>query len=263
MNKVFGIVSLKGGVGKTTSAISLGSALSEFDKKVLLIDGNLSSPTLGLHLNLVDPDITLHHVLEEKAHIKDAIYEYHNMHIIPSSIFHRNQVNPLKIRDKIKPLRRVYDVIIMDSSPSLNEETLGVMLASDSLIVVTTPDHATLGPTMKAIKLAKQRGTKISGLIINKTHNKNFEIPPEKIEETLDIPVLAVIPYDKHFLKALSKRIPYIFHKPNSRASNEYKKLAATLIGGKYMTFNFFDFFRLTPKIQEINRELYYKGFFD
>ncbi|GIU68543.1 MAG: septum site-determining protein MinD [Candidatus Pacearchaeota archaeon] len=263
MKKIIGIISLKGGVGKTTSVISLGSALSEFDKKVLLIDGNLSSPTLGLHLNLINPDITLHHVLEDKVHIKDAIYQYDKLHLIPSSIFHKSNVNPLKLKNKIYPLKKNYDVIIIDSSPSLNEETLSVMLASDSLVVVTTPDHATLAPTLKAIKLAKQRGTKISGIIINKVHDKKFEIPPQKIEETLGVPVLAVIPYDKHFLKALSKRIPYTYHKPNSRASKEYKKLAATLIGGKYMTFDLRDFLRLTPRIEEINRELYYKGFFD
>ena len=55
MGKTIGIVSLKGGVGKTTTVVSLGAALAEIGKKVLLIDGNLYSPTLGLHLNIIDP----------------------------------------------------------------------------------------------------------------------------------------------------------------------------------------------------------------
>jgi len=69
-------------------------------------------------------------------------------------------------------LKKRYDVILIDSSPSLNEETLAVILASDELLVVTTPDYPTLGMTMKSVKIARQRGTPISGLIINKVYKK-------------------------------------------------------------------------------------------
>ena len=50
------MISLKGGVGKTTAVVSLGSAIADFGKKVLLVDGNFSAPNLGLHLNLFDTE---------------------------------------------------------------------------------------------------------------------------------------------------------------------------------------------------------------
>ena len=75
MGKIIGVMSLKGGVGKTSVVVALGSAISDFGKKVLLIDGNLSSPTLGLHLNIINPKQTIHHVLNRAANTKDAIYE--------------------------------------------------------------------------------------------------------------------------------------------------------------------------------------------
>lgn len=264
MGKIIGVISLKGGVGKTSVVASLGSALSEIGKKVLLIDGNLSSPGLGLHLNIIDPEKTLHHVFDRIANPRDAIYECEGgFDIIPASIFEKTQVSPLKLKDKIKGLKRSYDIILIDSSPSLDEETLAVMLASDEILVVTTPDHPTLSATIKAIKLAKQRGTPISGLILNKVHNKNFEIPFGDIEETLEIPVLAVIPYDLGVLKSLSKMKPYTSHKPKSRGSTEYKKLASALVGQKYKQAKFKNFFgKITPKRQEINRELFYKRAF-
>jgi len=264
MGKTIGVVSLKGGVGKTSVVVSLGSALSEFGKKVLLIDGNLSSPALGLHLNIIDPEKTLHHVLNRIANPGDAIYEHEEgFHIMPASIFERIEVNPLILRDKIKGLKRSYDIILIDSSPSLNEETLAVMLASDEILVVTTPDHPTLSATIKAIKLAKQRGTPISGLILNKVHNKNFEISLEDIEETLEVPVLAIIPYDINVLKSLSNMEPYTTFKPKSKGSIEYKKLASALIGQKYKQTRLRDFFsKITPKRQEINREIFYKRIF-
>ncbi len=264
MGKVIGIVSLKGGAGKTSVVASLGSALSELGKKVLLIDGNLSSPSLGLHLNIIDPEKTLHHVLGRMANPKDAIYECEaGFSIMPASIFEKREISPLKLKDKIKNLKRLYDLILIDSSPSLGEETLAVMLASDEILVVTTPDHPTLSATIKAIKLAKQRGTPISGLILNKVHKKNFEISLKDIEKTLEIPVLAVIPYDISVLKSLAKMKPYTSHKPKSKGSTEYKKLASALAGQKYKQSKLKNFFRkITPKRQEINREIFYRRAF-
>lgn len=263
MAKTLGVVSLKGGVGKTSVVASLGAVFSEMGKKTLLVDGNLSSPTLGLHLNVVEPKKTLHHVLRREANTNEAIYGHGEIHVMPASIFWNREVNPLKLKSRIKGLKRKYDVIIIDSSPSLDEETLAVMLASDELIVVTTPDHSTLSTTIKAVKLAKQRGAPISGLILNKVHNKNFETSFEDVEGTLDIPILAVIPYDKGVLEAHSKMKPYPFHKPKAKGSTEYRKLAGVLVGEKYKQTSLRDFFRkLTPSRQEINREIFYNSVF-
>lgn len=263
MGKTIGIISLKGGVGKTSVVVSLGAALSELGKKTLLIDGNLSSPSLGLHLNLVDPEKTLHHVLSRDANSREAIYETGNFHVMPSTIFQKKEVSPLALKTKIHGLKRTYDIILLDSAPSLDEETLAVMLASDEIFVVTTPDRPTLSATIKAIKLARQRGTPISGLILNKVNNKKFEIPFEDIEETLDIPILAVIPYDINVLKALSRMESYTSLKPKSRGSQEFKKLAAVISGEKYKQSRISDFFkRLTPNRQDINREIFYEEVF-
>jgi len=266
MGKTIGVVSLKGGVGKTSVVASLGSALSEFGKKVLLIDGNLSSPTLGLHLNVIEPERTLHHVLNRKARTKDAIYKIEGiegLHVMPASIFNKMNVSPLHLRNRIKGLKRSYDVILIDSSPALDEETLAVILASDEILVITTPDRPTLSATIKAAKLAKQRGTPISGIVLNKVHNKDFEVSFDDVEGTLDIPVLAVIPYDLNVLKSLAEMKPYTLHNPNSKGSVEFKKLAGVLVGEKYKHSTLKDFFRrIIPSRQEINREIFYDRIF-
>ncbi len=262
MGKTIGIVSLKGGVGKTSFTVALGAAIANFGKKVLLIDGNLSAPNLGLHLNIIDPELTLHHVLNRESNINDAICELENFDLLPASIFGRQKINPLNLKDRIKFLKKKYDIILIDSSPSLNDETLAVMLASDALFVVTTPDYPTIGMTLKAIKLAKQRGTPVEGLIINKVNNKDFELSLEDIEKTIEVPVMAVIPYDIDFLEALFNFIPFTDYKPRSNASDEYMKLAAILIGEKYKPFRLKNLFRITPKRQEINREIFYEALF-
>ncbi len=262
MAKVIGILSLKGGVGKTSIVSSLGDALSNFGKKVLLVDANFSAPNLGLHWNIVDPSITLHHVLSRTANIKDAIHSVNNLDIIPSSIFSNLQINPLILRDKLNQVRKKYDFILVDSAPAVNEDVLSVILASNSLIFVTTPDYPTLSNTLKSIKLARERGAVIDGLILNKVHNEDFELSVEDIEKTIEAPVLAVIPYDVEVLRALSKFIPFTSHKPRAEGSIEYKKLAGVFVGQRYKTFSLKNIFRLTPKPQDVNRELFYKRVF-
>ncbi len=264
MGKSIGVISLKGGVGKTSAVVSLGSAIAGFNKKVLLVDGNLSAPNLGIHFKIIDPEVSLHHVLDREFNAKDAVHSLEKIDVLPSSIFTDKQVNPLKLKDRLDYLKKKYDYIIYDSSPNLNDETLGVILASDSLIVVATPDHPTLSVTIKAINSAKERGIPIDGLIINKVHNKKFEIPLEHVEETLEVPVLAVIPYDINILKALSKFVPSVEHNPKSEASEEYKKLAAALVGERYESNNLWNFFkRVNPSKQEINRLVLYESVFE
>ncbi len=263
MGKSIGVVSLKGGVGKTSVVAALGSAIAGFDKKVLLVDGNLSAPNLGMHFKIIEPEKSLHHVLDREIHAKEAIHELENVDVIPASIFTTKQINPLKLKDRMNYLKKKYDYILYDSSPSLNDETLGVMLASDGLLVVTTPDSPTLSTTIKAVNSAKEKGNQIDGLIINKVHNKKFEIPLEKIEETIEVPVVAVIPYDINVLKALSEFTSSVNHKPNSEASKEYVKLAASLVGQKPKSSKLKKFFKwINPKKQEINRLVLYQSVF-
>ena len=263
MGKTIGVLSLKGGVGKTSSVVALGSSLATFGKKVLLIDANFSAPNLGLHLNVVDPEITIHSVLENKANAREAIQTVSNFDIIPASIFGNPNLNYLKLRDKIKSLKRNYDIILLDSSPSLNEETLAAINASDEILVVTTPDHSTLSTTLKSIKLAKEKGVPIIGLILNKVHEKGFEVSIDDVEDTIEIPVMALIPHDLNILKALSEFVPSTVYKPNSKSSEEYHKLAAALIGEKYKSKRFWNFLRkIKPKRNELNRTIYYQRIF-
>ena len=233
--KITGIISLKGGVGKTSSVANLGAVLaSEFGKKTLVIDANFSAPNLGLHLGLVEPAATIHDILLDKAQVNEAIYEHESgFHFIPGAYVSR-KIKPFKLKHKISYLKDYYDMILIDSSPNLNEEMLATMIASDELLVVTTPDYPTLSTTLRAVRLAKQKRTPITGLILNRVRNKKFELSIEDIEEAAQVPVLSVLPEDISVLEALAATKPVALHKPRANAAIEYKKLAACLVGERY-----------------------------
>lgn len=259
MGKTIGIVSLKGGVGKTSSVVSLGAALASFGKRVLLVDSNFSAPNLGIHLNLINPERTLNQVMEKIISPKDAVHTLENFDVLPSSMSGPVITNPLKLKDRLKSLKDEYDFIILDSSPALNEETLATMLASDQLFVVTTPDYSTLSTTLKAITLAKKRGTDIGGIILNKVYGKDFELSFDDIEKTAEVPIIAVVPHEVNVLESQANFTPITKFKPFSEVSDEFKKLAASLIGKKYKPFRFSRLFSwILPKKQEINRTIFY-----
>ena len=264
MARVIGIMSLKGGVGKTSVVAALGSALAELGERVLLVDANFNAPNLGIHFNLIDPEKTLHDALLRKANISDVVYAVGNLDIIPSSIFENQKVSFLKLKDYLRPLKRKYDIILLDSPPSLEEEGLATLYAADEIFFVATPDNATLSNTLKSINRTNERGTKVNGVILNKVHDKDFELTLKQIEDTTSVPVMAVIPYEIGVLEAQSNFLPSTEWKPNSKASKEFKKLAAALIGEKpEKNFNWRLFFGLTPKKQEVNRTLLYERVFD
>lgn len=236
MTKTIGIIALKGGVGKTTTTLNLGAVLArEFDKKVLIVDANFSAPNLGLHLGLANHGLpTIHHALLRRENIQDTINEYEdNLHIIPGSLISR-KVSPFLLKEKLKSVKDNYDYILLDSSPSLNEEILSTMIASDYLLVVTTPDIPTLSTTMRAIRIAKQKKTPIKGLILNKLKNKKFELSIDEIEESSGVPVIATLPDDVKILEALSKSKHIAEHSPKRNFAYELRNLGAFITGDYY-----------------------------
>ena len=262
MSRVIGVISIKGGVGKTTTAVNLATVLAnDFNKKVLLVDANYYSPTLNFHLGILDPINTLNDVLQNKIKIFDSVYKHNlNFHFIASSLISR-EIDPMKLRNQIKTIRSFYEIVILDSSPSLNNEMLSVMLSSDELLVVTTPDYATLSTTLKAVRVAKQKRIPISGLIINRVRGNKSELTLEDIEKTTGVHVLGVLPDEEKTLEAQNSLMPIANYAPKSEIAIEYKKLAAALINETFKDPRFFQnlksVFSKNIGKHEINRELF------
>jgi len=238
--KIIGFISIKGGVGKTTTVANLGFILAkEYKKKVLVVDGNFSGPNLALHFGFTKPNYTLHDALTGTVNLQKAIYEHSSgLHILPSSLF-GNYVDYSKFHQYIASLRGYYDLILIDSSPTLNQEMLATIMASDELFVLTTPDYVTLASTMHAVKVARQKRTYISGIIINKLRGKKFELDLEDVQDATKVPVVSVLYDNESVMKALAKGKPVSNLFGKSNVSIEYKKLAAALIGERYVDRRF------------------------
>ncbi len=266
MGRVIGLISLKGGVGKTTLSAAIACDLAHnWGKRVLLIDANYSAPNLGIHMNLLTPKKTIHDVLSGDK-FSDAVYNQWGVDVVPGNFLFEKEYNPLKLRDKISGLKKDYDFIILDASPSLNDEVLSTILASDNLFVVSTPDYPTLSCSIKATRLAKHRNRPISGIILNKVKSK-YGLSIEEVQESAGVPVVAKIKYDNIADMALHERVPATLFAPNTSFSREISKFNSALVGEKekkgWLNRIIKKDFRREVVNREVMREEFYKRVFD
>ncbi|MBX4212355.1 cell division ATPase MinD [Candidatus Pacearchaeota archaeon] len=234
MTKLITITSGKGGVGKTTTAINLGAALNAFGKDVIIVDANLSTPNIGLHLGAPIVPVSLNHVLLGKAKISDAIYEHESgTKIVPSSLSVKElrRLNHGRLKDVGKKLRKMADYIIYDSAAGLGEEALAAIEAADEAIIVTNPEIPAVTDALKASKVIEELGKPIRGVIVTRVRNVKTEMPISNVRDMLELPLLGVVPEDSNVQKSLVKKDALMHTYPKSSAARAYRKIAAKIIG--------------------------------
>ncbi|MEI6731663.1 MAG: cell division ATPase MinD [archaeon] len=234
MSKLITITSGKGGVGKTTTAINLGAALNAFGKEVIVLDANLTTPNVGLHLGAPIVPITLNHVLLGKAKITDAIYEHESgTKIIPSSLSVKElrRLNHNKLKDVGKKLRKMADFVIYDSAAGLGSEAIAAMEAGDEMIIVTNPEIPSVTDALKASKLIEELGGVIRGVIVTRVRGGKNEMPIANVRDMLELPILGVIPEDSNMQRSLVMKDAIFHTHPRSKASRAYRKIAAKIAG--------------------------------
>jgi len=239
MGKIIVITSGKGGVGKTTTAVNLGAAMNLFNEDVLIVDGNLTTPNVGLHLGAPEVPITLNHVLRNKAELFEAIYEHESgTKIMPASLS-LEELKKLKNNgDRIKHLKgdfkKISDYIIMDSAAGLGSEAQSAFDVADELIIVTNPEMPSITDALKTIKLAEQMKKPVKGVIVTRVRKNEHEMTPDIVKEMLEIPILGMIPEDSSIQEALASKDAIVHTHPDSNAARAYKEIAARILGVDY-----------------------------
>lgn len=234
MTKVITITSGKGGVGKTTSAINIGAAINQFGKEVIIVDGNLATPNIGLHLGAPIVPVSLNHVLNGKTRVADAIYEHEKgMKIIPSSLSIKElrNLNHDGLKEVSKKLKKMADFVILDSAAGLGDEAIAAIEAADEVIIITNPEIPAVTDALKTAKLAEQLGKPVKGVVITRATGNKVQMPVSNVADMLELPILGVIPEDDNVPKSVVMKDALIHTHPKTRASKAYMKLAAKLIG--------------------------------
>ena len=182
--RVIAIANQKGGVGKSTTAVSLGAALADIGYRVLVADldpqGNAST---GMGIRHDAREVTVYDVVVSDARIQDAIVHtpVERLHAVPATIdlagaeielvsqFSREA----RLKKAIEPvLEGVYDFILLDCPPSLGLLTINALTAAEELIVPIQCEYYALeglGQLLRNVSLVQQNinsGLRLSGIVM-------------------------------------------------------------------------------------------------
>ena len=142
MSKIISIINFKGGVGKTTTTHCIGSGLTLFNKKVLLIDTDPQASLTFTALNET-PKLTIKDLLVDQKNINDIIIETENFDLIPSNLILNLAERQLTskfgteklLKKALNKIEKTYDYIIIDCPPSMNLFTINALFASDYVLI--------------------------------------------------------------------------------------------------------------------------------
>lgn len=238
MVRVIGVASGKGGVGKTTVVTNLAIALHQLGKKTLIVDCNISTPHLAYYLGASDYKYTINDAVLGNVDITSAVNVKDGIRYVPASL-HLNDLVNLDMSSLKKHLKKLssekYDFIILDAAPGLGREALVVLDAADEVIFVTTPYAPMVNDVIRSADVLKvMKGAKNLNIVMNMTSQAPHEITSESVQEVTGIPVIGNISYDKNVVYSLVTKLPLMHYRPSSTAGENFKELAANLIGEEY-----------------------------
>lgn len=238
LTRVIGVVSGKGGVGKTTLVANLGSVLSsKFKRNVVIVDCNVTTSHLGLYLGMYYCPVTLNNVLSGEAEMGSAMYDHFTgMKIVPASLSLKDLkgIDIFNLGNSIKELFGKTDIVILDAAPGLGREALSVLRVCDEVLFITTPFVPSTMDIIRCFEVINEIGVKPLGIVLNMITREKYELTAGEVEGLVELPVIASIPIDKNVPRSLALKTPVVTFKPNSSASKEIIALAARLIGEKY-----------------------------
>jgi septum site-determining protein MinD len=236
--RVIGVVSGKGGVGKTTLVSNLGIALANFRRRVVAVDCNITTPHLAFNFGLYYYPLTLNNFLKGEASFENIVYLHPSgLEIIPSSLSLDDLigVDIEKINLLFNELAsRDYDFVLLDSAPGIGKEATSVLKNCSEVIFVTIPYMQALADVLRCLRITRNLGLKEIGIVLNMVKNSPDELKAKQIEEITSLPVIAKIPFDKNFQVCSAAGIPLVNYKSKSPSSKEIKRVAALLLGFTY-----------------------------
>lgn len=227
MTRFISIISGKGGVGKTTVAVNLGSALRRAGVDVTLLDANLTTPDLGVYFGILNFPVNLGHVFKGLNEVTEAIYRHPaGFNLIPADLnCSKLLCEEADFKQIFHKLNGLSEIVLVDSPAGLGRDVEKIVKNSGEAIIVTNPDTISATNALKSIRLAEEHNVSILGVVLNRTGRYSHELDAASLESLLGYPVIAEIPEHASIVNARMERRALNFSS-GDKASAQFKMLA-------------------------------------
>jgi len=250
---IIAITNQKGGVGKTTTAINLGTALAALGRRVLVIDldpqGNAST---GLGIPLSGRDFTSYDLLfsDEPGPLRTCATVVPGLSVIPATPdLSSADVDMVSDTRRLHKMQRALapdrteadgqDFILIDCPPSLNLLTLNALVAANSVLVPLQCEFfaleglSQLMRTVQSVRAGSNPGLKIQGIVLtmyDRRNNLSGQVAADVRDNLGTLVYDTVIPRNVRLSEAPSHAIPALIYDRSSSGSVAYQRLAGEML---------------------------------
>lgn len=250
MGKVIAVANQKGGVGKTTTVVNLGSYLTEFGHSVLIVDidpqGNAGS---GLGLDINNTDNTLYRVMINDLPLKEGIEKtgIENLSVIISNIdlaglevdLRDEDDRDYRLKNILGDIVDEFDYILIDCPPSLGMLTINALTAADSVLIPLQCEYFALEGLTQLLRIVKLVQNKLNtaleleGVLLTMFDSRtrlSGSVVEDVREHFKEKVFTVIIPRNVRLSEAPSYGEPISHYDNASTGAAAYRKLAKELL---------------------------------
>jgi flagellar biosynthesis protein FlhG len=237
--KIIAIAAGKGGVGKSNVAVNLALALAQKEKKVILLDADLSLANVDIMLGL-HSKYNLSHVVQGYCKLSEIMIQGPaGIQVIPASSGSECmiQLGPIAhagIIDAFNELTENVDYMIIDTAGGISDTVLSFARSSQELVVIVRDEPTSLSDTHAFIQIMSKRFEwshfhVLANMVRNSKEgrelfNKLYQLTEHLLDVRLDY--MGAIPYDERVHEAIKKQKPVLLSYPQSGAAKAFIQLA-------------------------------------
>jgi MinD-like ATPase involved in chromosome partitioning or flagellar assembly len=253
MSKIISVHSYRGGTGKSNTSANLTAIMATMGLRVCVVDTDIPSPGIHVLFGLDESNmgLCLNDYLWGKCEIKDAAQDVTDsiramepnitgqVYLVSSSI---------KAGEIARILREGYDVgllndgfqqllvdldldvLMIDTHPGLNEETLLSIAISDALTIILRPDRQDFQGTSVTVEVARKLDVPTMLLLVNKVPESiNFDTVQRQVEQTYNCEVGAILPHSDEMMVLASEGI-FVVRYPDHPITQSLRRVAERLL---------------------------------
>ncbi|MBA4602721.1 septum site-determining protein MinD [Thermoactinomyces mirandus] len=233
------VTSGKGGVGKSTTTVNIGTALALSGKKVCLVDADIGLRNLDVLMGLENRIIyDLVDVIEKKCRVEQALVRdkrCDDLCLMPAAQTRdKSAVTTNEVRWLIAELKEQFDYVLVDSPAGIDVGFQNALSGADQAIVVTTPENAAIRDADRVIGLLEKELDTIPKLVINRLRKQMTKdggmMDVDEVVAVLAVDLLGVVPDEEQVIRAGHIGEPIVYDNRNM-AGRAYRNIARRIQG--------------------------------